>query len=27
VSMDAVAGVRDRLETWSALLFDFLSVS
>lgn len=27
VTMDAVAQVRDRLETWSALLFDFLSVS
>lgn len=24
-TMDAVAAVRDRLETWSALLFDFLS--
>lgn len=26
VTMDAVAAVQDRLETWSALLFDFLSV-
>jgi predicted NUDIX family phosphoesterase len=27
VTMDAVGQVQDRLETWSALLFDFLSVS